>query len=419
MKNWFWYFLIGLSLLFLQKVVFAREFLARKIVVFKPEVSQQEKENLFTSYRLTPEKRLGLINGATVFLSRQTTGVLAADPRVLRIDPDIEVFALPKQPANLSLCDRYPWLPWCRPTPTPTSSPTPTPTPVAENSQVLPWGVALIEADKVWSATAGLGIKVAVLDTGVNRNHPDLDDNLVGCLNFINPRKTCEDDNGHGTHVVGIIGAENNNFGVVGVAPQAKIYALKVLDKNGSGYLSDLIEALDWAVSNKVGVVNLSLGTTSDVASFHEAIQKTVRAGIAVVAAAGNSGPDSNSVLYPAKYPEVIAVSAIDKTKTIASWSSRGPEVDLAAPGVEIYSTYKNKSYKTLSGTSMATPHVTGVVTLLLSMPEKCDFDANGSCSPAEIQQRFELASEDLGATGKDDLYGSGLVNAYRALFAP
>ena len=213
--------------------------------------------------------------------------------------------------------------------------------------------------------------------------------------------------------MAGIAAAVDNTIGVIGVGPQIDLYAVKVLDRRGSGYLSDVIEGLGWAIQNGMQVVNMSLGTASDVQSFHDAVAEVYAAGITQVAAAGNTG---EAVIYPAAYPEVIAVSATDNTDTIAPWSSRGPQIDLAAPGVSIYSTYKGSTYKTLSGTSMAAPHVTGAVALVLTQTAKCDTDLSGSCSPAEVQQRLEITAEDLGTAGRDDLYGSGLVDAEKAV---
>jgi subtilisin family serine protease len=249
---------------------------------------------------------------------------------------------------------------------------------------------------------------VAVVDTGINTTHPDLNDNLAGCLNFIVSWRSCEDDNGHGTHVSGIIAAENNNLGVVGVAPKARIYALKVLDRRGRGYLSDIIESLDWAIANQMQVVNMSLGTTSNVLSFAEAVQRVRDAGITQVAAAGNSGPGENTVIYPAKYPEVIAVAATDSQNAVPSWSSRGSEVDLAAPGVSVYSTYLRGGYKTLSGTSMSAPHVTGVVALRL---------ARAAADPSSLESLLEGNSDPL--PFDPTLVGAGLVNAYKVVTAP
>ncbi len=313
---------------------------------------------------------------------------LVSHPGVLRIDEDVEVFALERTPKTGK-------------------------TPKSQPSQVLPWGIDRVDAELVWNTTKADLIKVAIIDTGIDLKHPDLKDNIKGGYNALQPWKSPNDDNGHGTHVAGIVAALNNTIGVVGVGPQIDLYAVKVLNAAGSGYLSDVIEGLDWAIQNEMHVVNMSLGTSVDIPSFREAVQRVNAAGIVQVAAAGNTG---GSVVYPAAYPEVIAVSATDQNNQIASWSSRGPEVDLSAPGVNIYSTYKGSSYKALSGTSMSAPHVSGVVALVLSIPNKCDYDLNGTCSPSEVQQRLEQTTIDLGVQGKDALYGSGLVNAYQAV---
>lgn len=432
--------LFVLAFLFLAPRVFSQSLSERKIVVFKPAVSHQEKSNLLSRYQAVMGKELKLVNGMAVSLPKGMAEKLAREPGVLRIDPDVEVFALENKDVKANgWCDWFPNWPGCSPavtptptlmptlTPTPTFNPSPspsptlaptsspsptsTPTPTASvSSQVTPWGISRIHADQANNLSSGSGVKVAVVDTGIDTDHPDLKDNLAGCVNFIQSWKTCEDDNGHGTHVSGIIAAENNNLGVVGVAPQAKIYALKVLNRRGSGYLSDIIEALDWAVSNHLQVVNMSLGTTSDVASFHVAVQKVNAAGIIQVAAAGNSGPSSNSVNYPAKYPEVIAVSATDSNDQVPSWSSRGPEVDLAAPGVSINSTYLKGGYKVLSGTSMAAPHVTGTVALRLFLhPYE---------TPLQIETILEANTDPL-PVSDPNLVGAGLVDAYKVVTAP
>ncbi len=352
----------------------------RKIIVFKSNIlNEAAREELIRKFGGVKIKDLSLIDGKAVLLPPGTEAELARHPGVLRIDNDVEVFALGKtQPA-----------------------------------QVLPWGIDRVDAELAWPITTADPIKVAIVDTGIDLKHPDLKYNIKGGYNAINPLKSPNDDNGHGTHVAGIVAALNNTIGVVGVGPQVDLYAVKVLNAAGSGYLSDIIEGLDWAIQNGMQVVNMSLGTSVDVPSFREAVQRVYQAGIIQVAAAGNTG---GSVVYPAAYPEVIAVSATDQNNQIASWSSRGPEVDLSAPGVSIYSTYKGSRYATLSGTSMAAPHVSGVAALVLSVPSKCDFDLNGVCSPAEVQQRLEQTALDLGTPGKDDLYGSGLVNAFNAL---
>ena len=354
----------------------------RKIVVFSGEVNDAAREALVGAVGGVKVKNLDLIGGKAVLLPERSVSALKNDPRVLRVDDDIVVEALAK------------------------------PSP-AQPAEVLPWGVDRVDADLVWGATSGAGIKVGIIDTGIELAHPDLAANIKGGYNAIDPAKSANDDNGHGTHVAGIVAAADNAIGVVGVGPAIDLYAIKVLSRTGSGYLSDVIEGLQWAVANGMRVVNMSLGSSSGNQSFADAVIAAKAAGLVMVAASGNSG---GVVSYPAAYPEVIAVSATDSNNLLASFSSRGPEVDLAAPGVSIYSSYKGKTYKTLSGTSMASPHVAGAVALLLSVPAKCDLDLSGSCSPDEAQARLEATAIDLGLLGKDSLYGSGLLNVWNLL---
>lgn len=369
--------------------------MARKIVVFKAGVlNEPAREALLEKFGGVRVKNLGLIGGKAVLLPPQAVEILARQEGILRIDDDVIVEALASR-----------WIDARRIRP----SPTPTPVPV----QTLPWGIDRIDADLAWVISSGSGIKVAVVDTGIDVKHPDLRDNVKGGVSTVGYTRSYNDDNGHGTHVAGIAAAADNTFGVVGVGPQIYLYGVKVLDRRGSGYLSDVIEGLDWAIANNMQVVNMSLGTSSDIQSFRDAVKRVNDAGITQVAAAGNSG---GSVIFPAAYSEVIAVSATDQTDTLASWSSRGPEVDLAGPGVNIYSTYKGQTYKILSGTSMASPHVAGAAALVLTQTAKCDLDGSGDCNPAEVQQRLETTAEDLGDAGRDNLYGAGLVDAEKAV---
>ncbi len=358
---------------------------ARKIVVFKPGVKESEKEAAIGKSGGKKIKHLRLINGRAAMLSKSAEKVLSQNPNVLRIDDDVVVEALAKAG-------------------------------VVQPAQTLPWGINRIDAELVWpSGNAGDAVKIAVVDTGISASHPDLKDNIKGGYNAISPLKSWNDDNGHGSHVAGIIAALDNTVGTIGAAPLADLYAVKVLNRQGSGYLSDIIEGLDWAVANGMQVVNMSLGTSADVLSFREAVQRVNAAGIAQVAAAGNSG---GSVSYPAAYSEVIAVSATDAGDNLASFSSRGPEVDLAAPGVGIYSSYKGTGYATLSGTSMAAPHAAGSAALILSAPISAAYDADsdGVWDPNEVKQKLQDGALDLGSSGFDNLYGWGLVNAYNAV---
>lgn len=363
---------------------------ARKIVVFQENfVNQPAQDELIKRTGGVKVKPLPLINAAVVLAGPASLKALEAQASVKRIDDDVEVFALVRPGVQ-------------------GGKPKPTPPP-----QTLPWGVDQVDAEKAWAANTGSAVKVGIVDTGIDLTHPDLLANIKGGVNTINPSKSANDDNGHGTHVAGTAAAINNTIGVVGVGPEIHLYAIKVLNRNGSGFLSDVIEGLQWAIANGMQVINMSLGTSSDIQSFHDAVVAVRNAGIVQVAAAGNSG---GAVSFPAAYSEVIAVSATDQTNTIASWSSRGPEVDLAAPGVDIPSTYKGGTYATLSGTSMASPHAAGAAALVLKTPVGTyDVNANGLWDSSEVQAKLEATATDLGVAEKDPLYGAGLLNAYLA----
>jgi len=287
-------------------------------------------------------------------------------------------------------------------------------------SQVAPWGITKINADKAWQVTndpnKGKGIKVAILDTGIQYDHPDLQANIKGGVNFVGSGsrdgstdpKRWTDKNGHGTHVAGTIAAEDNGIGVVGVAPQASLYAVKVLNNQGKGSYSDIIQGIDWAVKNDMQVISMSLGGKSDSKALKKAVDNARAKGVIVVAAAGNSGdgnPATNNVIYPAKYDSTIAVAATNSKDAVAKFSSDGKEVDVAAPGVSVHSTYKGSSYKAMNGTSMATPHVTGTVALMLS----------AGISPGKIQSKLEKTAVDLSPSGYDVFTGHGRIDALKA----
>lgn len=279
--------------------------------------------------------------------------------------------------------------------------------------QVTPWGIARVQAPAIWQMDTGQHVKVAIVDTGIDLKHPDLIANIKTGVNIIRPTRTPDDDNGHGTHVGGIVGALNNSVGVVGIAPNVDLYPVKVLRSSGVGYLSDIIAGINWAVANHMDVINLSLGTDADLQSLHDAVAAADRAGIVVVAAAGNSG---GSLMYPAAYPEVISVGMIDENGQVDQYSSRGPGLELVAPGASILSTYDGKSYRTMTGTSMASPHVTGAAALLKAMPSKCDTNGDGGCSRAEVLSRLEATASDMGPAGRDSDSGYGLLNVAGAL---
>ena len=320
--------------------------------------------------------------------------------------------------------------------------------PVHVYSDTIPWGVQYIGAPNVWNITKGQAdvngdgvgdVQVAVIDTGVDYNHPDLAKNIAWCISTLNGQVSndCYDGNGHGTHVIGTIAALLDGSGVVGVAPEVKIYAIKALDDNGQGYISDIVMAIDQAIKGPDGVIDkdgdgkvagdpdddapevisMSLGGPSDVPELHQVIQEAYQYGIVVVAAAGNEG--SSSPDYPAAYPEVIAVGAIDSNEQVPDWSNRNPEV--AAPGVDILSTWPGGGYETLSGTSMATPHVSATVALIQAarlanglpiLPPGTEDDMTNTT----VRGILHLTAKDLGAAGYDSLYGYGAVQADKAV---
>ncbi|NIM58161.1 MAG: S8 family serine peptidase, partial [Candidatus Aminicenantes bacterium] len=264
----------------------------RKIVVFKKWYSQEaDQDALLRNFGGEKIKRLKLINGHAVYLPQGTDKLLKRKSEVLRIDEDLVINAAVKK----------------------TEPKEKRPHPPPKWPEKLPWGIQRIYADEVWEATTGSMIKVAILDTGIDFDHPDLWRNIKGGINIIKPHKSADDDGGHGTHLAGTVAAIDNDFGVIGVGPEIHLYAVKVLNKKGVGWLSDIIDGLDWCIDNQIQVINMSFGSLEENQSFHEAIIRTYQAGITMVAAAGNNGEDSGLIEYPAFYPETIAVSAVGR----------------------------------------------------------------------------------------------------------
>lgn len=237
---------------------------------------------------------------------------------------------------------------------------------IMPKSQVIPWGIKRIGADQAWRTTQGQSVRVAVLDTGIAFDHPDLEGNVKGGTNVLKPFLSPYDHNGHGTHVAGTIGAVNNQFGVVGVAPRVDLYAVKAFNKDGTAKLSDIIKGIDWSIENQMDIVNMSFGFNEPSPAFREAIVRAQKAGMIMIAASGNKGTRGR-LEYPAQFGETIAVSSINEDNKISDFSTIGPRINLAAPGEKIISTWLNNSFRELSGTSMAVAHVSGVAALMLS----------------------------------------------------
>lgn len=281
-----------------------------------------------------------------------------------------------------------------------------------EKVNEIPNGVEMIQAPKIWGQTKGKGITVAILDTGCDLTHPDLREQIVGGRNFTkddngNP-DVYRDYNGHGTHIAGTIAAIQNNTGVVGVAPEANLLIIKVLDKNGSGQYEWIINGLNYAIEQKADIISMSLGGSEDVPELHEAIQKAVINNILVICAAGNEGDGNDSTdefAYPGSYNEVISVGAIDLERSPSKFSNSNNEVDLVAPGEKILSTYLNGKYATLSGTSMATPHVSGAMALIKVLVNT-SFERN--LTESELYAQLIKRTVPLGNSPK--IEGNGLI---------
>ncbi len=273
------------------------------------------------------------------------------------------------------------------------------------------YGPAAIQAPQAWGMVTGsISVTLAVIDSGIDLVHPDLADRLVPGLTLVAGTATAQDDNGHGTHVAGIAAADGGNaIGIAGINWGARLMPVKVLDSRGQGDDADVAAGIVWAVDHGADVINLSLGGPCPSPVMELAVTYAYTMGVTVVAAAGNSG--GPGVLCPAAFPTVIAVAATTADNTRASFSTYGPEVDLAAPGAVIYSTLwtpAGSGYGYKSGTSMAAPHVAGVAALLAGQPE---FD-----SPDKIREALEATALDLGSLCRDSYYGAGLVQAYAAL---
>lgn len=229
----------------------------------------------------------------------------------------------------------------------------------------LTWGIKLIKAPSIWNKSMGSHVKVAVIDTGVDHSHPDLRHCLSRGVNFIQRNMLPHDDNGHGTHIAGTIAAAGKLHGLVGVAPRASIHAVKAFDRNGSAFISDIILGIDWCVRNHIDIINMSFGMKTTNPALLDAVRKAHQAGVVIVASSGNDGKRL-SIDFPARYPQTISVGAIGMNRKIAPFSNRSKNIDIFAPGEKIVSTWLRGKYNELSGTSMATSHVSGVIALLL-----------------------------------------------------
>jgi serine protease len=276
-------------------------------------------------------------------------------------------------------------------------------------AESVPYGITMVQAPLVSDAYTS-NIKACIIDTGYTLGHPDLPSSGVTGYAFSGHGSWSSDGNGHGTHVAGTIAAiGRNNIGVVGVNPSAKLglHIVKIFNNSGNWTTaSNLVTAIQSCKNAGAKVVNMSLGGSSSTATEQNALASFYQGGMLLVAAAGNAG--NSSLSYPASYSSVMSVAAVDSSRNRANYSQYNSQVEIAAPGSSVYSTYKNNSYSTLSGTSMATPHVTGVAALVWSQFP--------SCTPARIRTALTATAQDRGTAGRDVYYGFGIVRAQNAV---
>lgn len=261
-------------------------------------------------------------------------------------------------------------------------------------AQSMPYGITMVQAPKLWPQSKGDSVRVAIMDTGIVP-HEDLV--VSGRFDFTGDRVCCHP---HGTHVAGSVAAIDNGFGVVGVSPKVQLYDYRVLNSKGRGHNEEIAEAIVHAVKNGMHIVNLSLSGPEHTPALQEAINYAIDNGVIVVCAAGNEG--KSGVGYPAKYPQTIAVGAVDEQRQVAPFSSWGEEVDITAPGSKVLSTYSGNGYIEMSGTSMAAPHVAGAIALLYE---------DGVTTQSYFHEALTGSAIDLWQRGFDVRTGWGLID--------
>jgi len=310
----------------------------RQIIIFEDDVDSAKKDIILEKHKALKIKEIKGTNAVVVMASVDTELSTDEDIRIVEEDYVISISG------SNSKKDKKPdeELP-------------------AQPEETIPWGVEYIKNLSPDSVNTGNGLKVAIIDTGIDVDHPDLVANIKGGYNATSKKKSYDDDSGHGTHVAGIIAAVDNEIGVIGVASEADLYAIKALDAYGDGYVSDIVEGIEWCIENDIDIINMSFGMANDSLLLHEAVQNAYFADIVMVAAAGNNY--GGSCEYPAAYSEVIGVGAINIDGSIANFSAIH-SVDNWAPGSNILSTFTGDTYKTIEGTSMATAFYSGLMIL-------------------------------------------------------
>jgi len=352
------------------------------VIKFKESVSESKKNNLLKTHKLTKLKRNQKLRNEKIKIStgkkvKDIIDILKKNKDIEYIEPNYVIEA--SEIANDSYYSEQ-------------------------------WGLKKIEIEEAWKINEGENdVIIAVLDSGLDLAHLDLQANIKSSYDFVNDDADASDDNGHGSMVAGIIGAvKNNSIGISGVAPKCKIMPLKVLDSEGYGTYADVADAIIYAADNGAKVINLSLGGYAYSQYLQDAINYAFNKNCVIVASAGNNNTDEP--FYPAACANVISVSSINKDNNKSTFANYGNYIDLVAPGEQIISCDLNNNYRYGNGTSYSAPFVSGVAGLL--------FSANKNISNLDLMSKLFSSAKDLGQTGYDNEYGYGLIDAYAALKA-
>ncbi|UFJ43096.1 S8 family peptidase [Brevibacillus humidisoli] len=354
-------------------------FIEHEIVVrFSPPLKDAELQKLLKQVNGRVKRKNGdsMIIASRKMTSKQMMKVLAEHPDSIYAEPNY--ILLPNRVPNDTLYRRY------------------------------QWNLPIIGMEEGWEISQGSSqVVVAVIDTGVDLRHPEFRGKLVDGYNVIADNNQPQDDNGHGTHVAGIISARTNNGnGIAGMSWNSKIMPVKAIGANGSGTAFDIAQGIQWATDHGADVINLSVGNYTPSAALRDACRYAYEHNVVLVAATGNDATSQPG--YPAAYPEVLGVSAIDHRTQLARFSNYGDYVDVVAPGVDIASTYIYNDYAALSGTSMACPHAAALAALVRSVQP--------AMKSADVMKLIRDSSVDLGSPGRDNWYGYGMINSGEAL---
>lgn len=372
---------------------------AQKIITFSDGVGPEAQARLAGTRGGRIVKYFPFINGALAdFPDNVRTADLKRAPGVASAEDDLELYWLGSEEPPLSLEAAQALarsLLAGEPAPAQPPAVSTPPAPIAPpyvstaNAQGqidrLPWSASRLQVTRAWSLTKGKGARVAVIDSGVDCSHPDLAPNCLPGYNALAPGELPQDEKGHGTHVAGIIAGALNWSGMAGMAPEASILPVKVLNSSGSGKVSQIIDGLQWAVARKPDIINMSLGGPNHSEAQGKAVKAARKAGILVVCAAGNDG---GTVNYPAAFEDAVAVTAMDFSNKLTDFSCRGPETDFIAPGVKIFSASPGGKFTLASGTSQAAPHISGLAALAASLGVKGE---------AALRAALEKAAYNLG----------------------